>query len=545
MLSVHNLSQAYGLNTVLNNVSFTLAPGERAGLIGPNGSGKTTLLRALAGLDRPASGSVHYTPANLRVGYLPQGLEFDAEEPVGAFVDRASGDLAAISVEIERLALALAMAPEREDLQRAYDAALGRLRSQQASPGRARQVLAGLGMGEVDLETRVGHLSGGQKTRLALAGVLLNDPHLLLLDEPTNHLDLDMLAWLEDWLGAFRGAALIVSHDRAFLDRSVTRILELDAATRHVRAYAGNYTDYLDQKLAERDQQRQAYSDQQAEIARLRGAAHHLRSVAKLKRGGKGDSGDKFAKGFFANRTAGTVGRAKHIEQRLEQLMTEDRVEKPTAGWQLKLDFGQAPASGQDVLMLEDLSVGYGETVLLSGLRHTVRQGARVALTGPNGSGKTTLLRTIAGRVAPMSGQVRLGANVRIGYMAQEQELLDPHLNALETIRRAAPLSETEARNFLHYFLFAGDAVFVPLAGLSYGECSRLSLALLVVRGCNLLLLDEPLNHLDLPSRNRFEQALAAYDGTIIAVAHDRYFIEAFATEMWEARAGTLAVDAG
>ena len=543
MLSVHHLSQAFGLTTILDDVSFSLAPVERAGLIGPNGSGKTTLLRLLAGVDRPDGGHVHYTPASLRVGYLPQGLEFDPLETMGGYVDRLSGDLSGLASELENLAVLLADAPDRGDLQRAYDAAIARLSSGAADPYRAPQILAGLGLDGLPRETPIGHLSGGQKTRLALAGVLLDDPQLLLLDEPTNHLDVDMLRWLEGWLANFRGAVLVVSHDRAFLDRCVSRILELDPAAHKVNAYAGNYSDYLDQKEAEREQRLQAYGDQQVEIARLRNSARHLRGLAKLRRGGKADDGDKFAKGFFGNRSANTIARAKHVEERLETLLTDERLEKPAAGWQLKLDFGATPASGQDVLLLDDLSVGYGDIVLLHGLRQQVRQGARVALAGPNGAGKTTLLRTIAGHLPPLAGRVRLGANVRVGYMAQEQDLLAPGLNALETIRNAAPLSETDARSFLHFFLFSGDAVFVPIGSLSYGERARLALATLVVTGCNFLLLDEPLNHLDLPSRARFEQALASFEGTILAVAHDRYFIDNFASEVWETQNGGLRVE--
>ena len=236
------------------------------------------------------------------------------------------------------------------------------------------------------------------------------------------------------------------------------------------------------------------------------------------------------------------MGRAKHIEARIEHILTDERLEKPRPSWQMKLDFGAVPTSGQDVLVLEDLSVGYDGVPLLTGLNATLRHGTRVTLIGPNGAGKTTLVRTIAGRLPALAGRARLGSNVRVGYMAQEQELLDPALNPLETIRRRAPLSETDARAFLHYFLFAGDDVFVPVGDLSFGERARLSLGALVVQGCNFLLLDEPINHLDLPSRARFEQALEGFEGTVLAVVHDRYFIERFASELWEVVGGGLRV---
>jgi ATP-binding cassette subfamily F protein 3 len=298
----------------------------------------------------------------------------------------------------------------------------------------------------------------------------------------------------------------------------------------------------MDAKAAERDKQWSAYRDWQDDVAQLQAAARQVRHQARLKPGGKGDSGDKFAKGFFGNRaTKNMVGRAKHIERRVEHLLTAERVEKPKQSWHMKLDFGATPMSGRDVLMLEDLSVGYA-TPLLASLNQTLRFGARAVLIGPNGLGKTTLLKTIAGQLPPLAGRARLGANVRLGYMAQEQETLDPVLNALETISRLTPFTETEVRNFLHYYLFAGDDVFTPVGSLSYGERARLLLASLVAQGCNFLLLDEPLNHLDLPSRTRFEQALTGFDGTVLAVTHDRYFISSFASEVWEVKDGGLFV---
>ena len=377
MLKAHNLKKTFGLERVLDGVSLSLNGGDRAGLVGPNGSGKTTLLRLLAGLERPDSGSVHLTPASARIGYLPQGLQFEPHEPIGAYLDRVQGDMRALARRVEALAASLALEPSQGRLQEQYDRALNELSAAAVQPGRIPAVLAALGLTHTTPEMPVVELSGGQKTRLALAGVLLADPDLLLLDEPTNHLDLDMLAWLEDWLTRYPGAVLVVSHDRAFLDRTVNRIIELDEATRRTREYAGNYSGYVEAKLAEHERRTQAYSDQQAEIATLRQAARRLRGVAKFRVGGKADSGDKFAKGFFANRGAGTIARAKAIEHRIERLLTEDKVDKPRIGWQMKLDFGAVPASGQDVLVLDDLTVGYGDVPLLSKLSAVARHGDR------------------------------------------------------------------------------------------------------------------------------------------------------------------------
>jgi ATPase subunit of ABC transporter with duplicated ATPase domains len=544
MLTIHHVSKSFGVEPILKEISFSISKGERLGLVGPNGCGKTTLLRILAGEDRPDSGGVTRDP-DLRTGYLPQGFLPSPEETLESFLRRVEGDLPGLAARLESLAGALAAAPApaagvEAALQREYDAVLARLEGLSESAGRGPETLAALGLDRLPLDTPVANLSGGQKTRLALAGVLLSSPQLLLLDEPTNHLDLEMLEWLEEWLVSFRGAALVVSHDRAFLDRTATDILELDPHTHQGKAYAGNYTAYLEQKVAEREKQWQAYAGQQEEIARLRTAAAEVRGKAQFRKGGKGDSGDKFAKGFFANRAKETIRRAKHLEARLERLLTTDRIDKPKATWQMKLDFGETPASGKDVIAAEGLAVGYrgegGERMLLRDLDLHVRQGSRVALIGPNGAGKTTLLRTIAGVLPPLAGSVRLGANVRTGYMAQEQEDLDRSLNALTTVRKLASFTETDARAFLHQFLFTGDEVFTQVGSLSYGERARLSLACLVARGCNLLLLDEPINHLDIPSRARFEQALAGFEGTVLAVVHDRFFIHGFASEIWEVR---------
>jgi ATP-binding cassette subfamily F protein 3 len=541
MLSIHNLYKKYGIQPILQNINFNISAGERIGLIGPNGSGKTTLMRILAGFDQPDSGDVSSTRLNLRTGYLAQGIEFTPEQTLQSALGLDSPTQTDPAAEVESLALALSQTPNDSALQQQYDEALARLSTFNLQPV---NILNALGLSHLPLDTPIAHLSGGQKTRLMLARVLLEEPQLLLLDEPTNHIDIEMLEWLEDWLNHFQGAVLIVSHDRVFLDNTVTSILELDATTHSIKTYAGNYSDYLAQKSAELDKQSQAYQDQQDQIAQLRVAAGHVRSLTKMRKGGKADGGDKFAKGFFGNRaTKNLANRAKHIEARIEHILTEEKIEKPRTSWQMKLDFGAPDHQSKDVLVTESLSIGYAiENPLLTNLNVFIRAGQRVVLTGPNGAGKTSFIRTIIGKIPPLSGSFHLGGATKLGYMAQEQELLNPNHSALQSIQSVSSFNETDARNFLHYFLFKGDIALRPSCELSFGERARLQLATLVAQGCTFLILDEPINHLDIPSRERFEEALENFNGTILAVVHDRSFIQRFASHVWYANEQKIKV---
>ena len=343
MLSANHIFKSFGIHSVLNDITFNISSHERIGLIGPNGCGKTSMVRILAGLDQPDQGSVTYTRPDLRIGYLAQGFEFAPGQTIAeTFTPRDSRITTysgpGLEIEIASLAEALSQKPGDLETQTRYDQALAELSAQQFKP---ESVLGPLGLGGIPLETPVDHLSGGQKTRLMLARVLAGEPNLLLLDEPTNHLDIGMLEWLETWLNGFTGAALIVSHDRVFLDNTVNCILELETAGAPLRSYAGNYSSYLGQKLLERQNQIQAYEDQQEQLEQLRSAALHLRGLTRMKKGGKADSGDKFAKGFFGNRaTKNTAGRAKAIEARIEKILEQERIEKPRPSWQMKLDFG-------------------------------------------------------------------------------------------------------------------------------------------------------------------------------------------------------------
>jgi ATP-binding cassette, subfamily F, member 3 len=538
MFAAHHVSYAFGNKTLLDDVTFSLRAGMRAGLIGANGAGKSTLLRILRGELAPQRGHVQRTPPALRVGYLAQDAPAAPGETLGQHLGRAHGDPTVLEPALANAAEALATAPGDARLALHFEDVLERLQHALEARTGFPALLAGLGLADVPLETPMDHLSGGQRTRAQLARVLNGQPQLLLLDEPTNHLDSPMLVWLEEWLRRFDGAVLVVSHDRAFLDRAVNVIFALDAETRAITRYEGGYSDYMAAREAEREAAWQRYQAQQYEIAQLRAGSAHLRGIAKFREGGKADTNDKLARGYFAGRGAGTVARAKALERRIGALTGADAVAKPRANWPLRMQFGTLAASGQDVLRLDALEVGYDGVVLAGPLSHTLRVGARVALVGPNGSGKTTLLRTLIGAIPPVHGAFALGAGVRIGWLDQHQRTFDPKATTLATLQSAcsaagAPMPETEARTFLHFYLFTGDDVFKPTGVLSPGERARLGLACLVGQGCNLLLLDEPLNHLDLPARERFEHALAEYPGTAIAVSHDRDFVARWAVQVW------------
>ena len=542
MLTAHGISKSYGVNTILQDVTFSLNPGECTGLVGPNGCGKTTLVKLLADLDQPDSGHISLSPANLKVGYLPQSLEFDPARTLGSLLEEVLGNPEGLEAQLLEYAKALSLNPDDQELQWTYDQILSSLeRYDPTQTVKQQDLLAALGLDLVPTQTAIAELSGGQKTRLGLALILLENPEVLLLDEPTNHLDIEMLEWLEAWLVEYtrhpNHAALVISHDRTFLDNTVISILDLDPLTKSVRQYPGSYTDYLEQVTAEREKQLSAYRDQVDEIRRMR------QDIARTKQQSLRVELSTTSRQPGVRRIAKKVAKkAKSRQKKLDRYLRSDqRLDKPLQGWQMKLEFNGPEHLGQDVLSLEELSIGYpGHPALAAGMRGYIRLGERVALTGANGCGKTTLLRTIAELIEPVAGSLRLGASVLLGYMAQEQELLDMQMSALETVQASAAFNETEARSFLHFFLFSGDDALRPVGQLSFGERSRLNLASLVAQGCNFLLLDEPVNHLDIPSRERFEQALTRFDGTILAVVHDRYFIERFATRVWEMKYGVL-----
>lgn len=538
MLQVSNVHKSFAGETLLDAVSFTMNRGDRFGLVGPNGCGKTTLLRIIVGQLPAEAGAVRLGPGAVRAGYLAQALEYPPAATVAETLQLAVAEVVAAEKRLDELAMAMGQAAG--ETQAALLDEYGRTlddfeqRGGYGVSARIDAVLTGLGLAGLDRATPVSILSGGQKTRLGLARLLLTQPDLLLLDEPTNHLDIEALEWLEQFLRHYPGAALVISHDRAFLDNVVNTILEIDPQTHKLRAFPGNYTSYLETKVREREKQWAAYKDQQEYIQRLETTIGQKERYARDIEHGTID--------FAVRKVAMGIARRVVVQRkRLERLLaSEERIDKPALSWQMKLDFGPAAESGREVVVFEDVAMGFGDVELFHNVNLVLRAGDRIALVGPNGSGKTTLARLITGELTPTRGHVRLGSGVRLGYFAQQQESLDPNSTPLATIRAVAAMDETATRSFLHFFLFAGDSVFTPVHLLSFGERARLGLARLVAQGCNCLVLDEPINHLDIPSRSRFEQALAAFEGTVLAIVHDRYFIEEFATGIWRVADGTV-----
>lgn len=538
MLQVSNITKRYGDVLVLKNVSFKLAQNNHAGLIGPNGCGKTTLLRILVGTETADIGSVQRNPPGSNIGYLEQGLKFREDDTLDTILRSTQIAMEKLEDKIAHLAaqLSTAQGDSQNSILQAYGEALSQLEvlsTRQIAQYYAEEILEGLGLGIIPLETPVKQLSGGQKTRLGLARILLTSPDMLILDEPTNHLDIQALEWLENWIQRYNNAIIIVSHDRTFLDRTVNLIFDLDPLTHSIQTYTGNYSDYLNVKQTEMDRHWEAYNAQQERIAKLQGESRRLSGYANSIEHGTID--------FAPRKVAKGIARRATVQRkRIERELAEDRIERPQLTWQMKLEFVDTPMSGQDVLICEDLSIGYGSKPLVCGIQQEILNGERIALIGPNGSGKTTFLRTVANQLSPISGSYRLGVNVILGYFSQEQENLNPSATPFSVIRAVASISDTDIRSFLHYFLFSGDDVFLPTFSLSYGERARLVLARLVASGCNFLLLDEPINHLDIPSRSSFEQAMTAFEGTVLSVVHDRYFIRNFATRLWVIENGAL-----
>ncbi len=522
MLRVSALGISYGADPVLRDVSFVLNTGERAGLVGPNGSGKSTLLRVIAGELRPDRGSVWIDPAD-RVAYLPQYPQDELQLSIRESLLRGGGvgELQRRLAEMER-AMPSAQGDALDALLAEYAASRETFeqRGGYELEGRLEQVVSGLALDAVDLDLPVGALSGGAKTKLSLARLLLSGASILLLDEPTNYLDLAALLWLERFVREGDRSYLIVSHDRRFLDRTVGSILELTVAEHTLRVWPGNYSLYAEGRLREEQKRLAAYRDQQERIAKIEEDIRRTKEQAR-------DTETATNNDVLRRYAKKVAKKAKAREHRLERELDENTIEKPTRGWGLHLvDLGRDPIDDQRLaLEVTKLHAGYDHHQVLRGVDLLIRGRDRVALMGENGSGKSTLLRCVTGHMAS-EGSVRIGPSVRAGLLSQESEELPLDRSVLEVFRSRTEMYEDQARTYLHKFLFTGHEVFQPIGTLSFGQRSKLALAMLILSDANLLLLDEPTSHLDLPALEAIEDALAQYQGPLLLISHDRYFVE-------------------
>ena len=513
ILSAQHIAKSFGVNAVLRDVSLTVQQGDRIGLVGVNGCGKSTLMRILAGLDAQDGGEISLV-RGLRVGYLAQQNMVTSGETVWNELQKVYEQVFAMEKKLRELEDEMAHA--HTDAQRFaqlsadYDRLTQRFEEADGYSWKSMVsgVLNGLGFKPAQYDQCVDSLSGGEQTRLCLARLLLQKPDLLLLDEPTNHLDMETLQWLENYLAAYKGSVLVISHDRYFLDHVCTGIVEILMGSSE--QYNGNYTRYIAQRQERFESRMRAYEIQQKEIERQQAIIARYRMFNREK----------------------SIRAAESREKALDRM---EKLEKPVDERAIRFSFEARRRTGEDVLQLTEISKSFGEKHLFHDLTLRVRAGDRVALIGPNGVGKSTLIKIIVGEEQPDTGFIRYGSNVDIGYYDQHQSTLHADKTALDEIWDRFPqMEQSNVRGALGMFLFTGDDVFKPIHTLSGGEKGRVALTALMLRKDNLLLLDEPTNHLDMDSREVLEDALTDFGGTIITVSHDRYFINRIANRIIE-----------
>ena len=510
LLQANNVMRRFGADVLFHDINLQIQEHGRTALVGRNGAGKTTLLKMIAGITSPDEGTISKSK-DLTIGYLAQDQGLDSQNSIWAELDLVFAPLHKMEKQIHQLENQLAsLDPATKEFQLTTEK-YSQLQSAFKKQGgfeyesRMRGILKGFGFEEADYQTAINSLSGGQKTKLALAKILLQSPDLLILDEPTNHLDMNVLAWLEDYLKSYQGALLVVSHDRYFLDRVVSDIYDLDNHT--LRHYTGNYTQFMQHKQEWLTAEWKHYEQQQKKIAKLED---------------------------FVNRNIVRASTTKRAQARRKQLEKMDRMDRPeTDDRSIHFHFHSDKDSGNEVLDVDRAVVGYNDQKLAGPLSFSVRKPQRVGIIGPNGIGKSTLLKSILDRIPLISGSIKLGANLQIGYYDQEQQQLHPEKSVLNEVwDDHSNVPEKDIRSLLGSFLFVGDDVYKLVHDLSGGEKARLELTKLSFKPINFLILDEPTNHLDIDSREVLENAINEFSGTVLFISHDRYFINQVATDV-------------
>ncbi len=527
LLTVSNIQHAFGPDMLFTGINFRLEWGQKVGLIGKNGAGKTTLMRILTDQMEPEKGKVNYWPG-VRFGYLEQEQAVDPNRTVLQEAEAAFAPVMAMEANLRKLEHQiadvaedpdkLAIALEEYGLMHDRFAAMGGYDNLRDIPA----VLKQLGFGPQDIQKSCSKLSGGEKTRLALARLLLSGPDLLYLDEPTNHLDIEAIEWLEGFLQNYGGALLLISHDRTFLDRVTTSIAELDQ--KKITFYPGNYSAFLKQKEANREKQLEQYEREQKEIARLTEFFEKWKNTPTKK-----------TQAYERMKWAEKI--KEHGLTMRADAQAAERV-APT-GRKMKGNIQTSKRSGDEVVILDGVGKQYGSRTLFSNVSGLIMRGDRLGIVGPNGVGKSTLVKILLGRETPTTGMVRLGASVTVGYFAQDTSDLDLDATVIENLMSVADMEPAQARMHLAKFLFTGEDVFRPARMLSGGEKNKLVLAQLTIQKPNLLVLDEPTNHLDIDSRETLNQMLIDYDGTLLLVSHDRYLLEIVTTRILEVDQGS------
>lgn len=512
ILSCNNISKSFGTDVIIKSCSFNIEDHEKAAIVGINGAGKSTLLKIITGIE-PADTGLVTLAKDKTLGYLSQQQNLNSDNTIYDELLSVKHYILDMEAQLRRIENQMKSADDEalETLMKKYSDLNHEfeLNNGYAYKSEITGVLKGLGFAEEDFTLNVNTLSGGQKTRVALGRLLLSKPDIILLDEPTNHLDMESISWLENYLLNYSGAVLIVAHDRYFLDKIVSKIIELDNGNATV--FSGNYTDYASKKAILRNMQLKEYLNQQREIK------HQEEVITKLKQFNREKS----------------IKRAESREKMLNKMEFVDKPEILNDKMDIKLE--PNVISGNDVLTVDNLTKGFDGTVLFDNICFQIKRGERVALIGSNGTGKTTILKLINGIIPADSGSIYLGAKVNIGYYDQEHHVLDPDKTIFDEIRDAYPgLNNTQIRNTLAAFLFTNEDVFKYIKDLSGGERGRVSLAKLMLSNANFLILDEPTNHLDITSKEILENALNSYTGTVLFVSHDRYFINSTATRIIE-----------